>query len=114
MLQSLPSPYEIYGGDNAFFQEGANVAGLDQYDQFLQPLEAVEEGSFAHSLAEHWTTMLAGAAYSYARNPNLGWGLLGALAGLYFPKTASIVMITDALLQPDGIRDGVVRYVRDL
>lgn len=112
MLQALPSPYEIYGGGNAFFQDNSNLS--DAYDQYLQPLEAVTDPTFRELVTEHWTTMLASAAYGYARNPSLGWALLGGLAGLYFPRTASIVMVADALMQPDGIRDGVVRYVRDL
>ena len=100
MLQSLPSPYEVHGGDNAFFQENSNIAGLSQYDQYLQPLEGGLSESFSDVMTANWQALVAVGAYGLVRTDSLGlqWGIVAGLGSLYFPRVALALMSLDAFL----------------
>jgi hypothetical protein len=119
-LQALPSPYEIPGGDNPYYEPAGNIAGFadgpdslridlpGDYDRYMQSaspfLAGIEDIS-------DWPIVLSTATYAYVRTGGRGLGLLiGALGGAYFPRATVLLYALDAALSRGGPSKMLRRY----
>lgn len=116
-LQALPSPYEIAGGDNPFYQAAGNIAGFadgpdsmrvdlpGDYDRYMEEASPFLAGLAEGELQNNWPVGLVGAAYGFMRTGKSPLGaLVGLLGGLYFPRATAVLYAADAALSHDEVR----------
>ncbi len=118
-LQTLPSPYEIAGGDNPYYDAAGNIAGLagadmpGDYARYLQPSSPLLAGLDEGELFGNWPIATASAAYGYMRTGRSGLGLLlGLIGGYYMPRLTPLAIAFDAVFSHEGVRMTMSRYAR--
>lgn len=114
-LQSLPSPYEIPGGDNPYYSPAGNIAGLSDgpdslridlpgdYDRYMQDAAPFLQGLAGFSdLSTNWPIVLSTSTYGFVRQGGLLGIALGFLGGTYFPRATVLLYALDAALSSQG------------
>ena len=121
-LQTLPSPYEIVGGDNPFYEPAGNIAGLsgehlplvadltDDYGRYMQPAAPFLAG-YEDEVFNNWPVAVVSAAYGYTQSGASGL-LLGILGGYYLPRATPVAIALHALFSHESVRDSALRYIR--
>lgn len=121
-LQALPSPYELPGGDNPYYEPAGNIAGfadgpdslrLDlpgDYDRYLQSASPFLAG-LGEGIADNWPIILSTSTYGFVRQGGLLGIALGFLGGTYFPRATVLLYAIDAALEHRGGVGSLLRRV---